>query len=53
MIEVHEQLTHSNRPKLVLEMAVARLISIRPVRSIDSLIERLGRLEGSPRPRKR
>ena len=51
MIEVHEQLTHSNRPKLVLEMAVARLISIRPVRSIDSLIERLGKLEGSPRIR--
>ena len=51
MIEVHEQLTHSSRPKLVLEMAVARLISIRPVRSIDSLIERLGKIEGSPRPR--
>ncbi|MAA79569.1 MAG: DNA polymerase III subunit gamma/tau [Deltaproteobacteria bacterium] len=51
MIEVHEQLTHSNRPKLVLEMAVARLISIRPVRSIDSLIERLGKIEGSPRAR--
>lgn len=51
MIEVHEQLTHSSRPKLVLEMAVARLISIRPVQSIDSLIERLGKMEGTPRPR--
>ena len=51
MLDIHEQLTHSTRPKLVLEMAVARLISIRPVRSIDSLIERLSKIEGSPRTR--
>jgi DNA polymerase III subunit gamma/tau len=45
MLEVHDQVAHSNRPRLVLEMAVARLISIRPAQSISRLMHRLEDLE--------
>jgi len=49
MLDVHEQVSRSPRPKLALEMAVARLISIRPARPIDELIERISQIEGVPR----
>ena len=32
MLEVHEQVARAPRPRMVLEMAVARLVSIRPAR---------------------
>lgn len=45
MLEVHEQVSRSPRPKLALEMAVARLVSIRPARSIDSLLEKISQMQ--------
>lgn len=56
MLDVHERVARAPRPRMVLEMAVARLVSIRPARPIDQIVQRLGdlerRLRGSgPRPR--
>jgi len=45
MLEVHDQVARSSRPRLVLEMAVARLISIRPAQPIDRLLARMEDLE--------
>ncbi len=45
MLEVHDQVARANRPRLVLEMAVARLVSIRPAVPIDRLLDRLENLE--------
>lgn len=45
MLEVHEQVARAPRPRMVLEMAVARLVSIRPARSIDQLLERVELLQ--------
>jgi DNA polymerase-3 subunit gamma/tau len=45
MLDVHDQVARSNRPRLVLEMAVARLVSIRPAQPIDRLLHRLDDLE--------
>lgn len=45
MLDVHEQVTRAPRPRLVLEMAVARLVSIRPAQPIDQLVNRLVDLE--------
>jgi DNA polymerase-3 subunit gamma/tau len=45
MLDVHDQVARSNRPRLVLEMAVARLVSIRPAQPIDRLMSRLEDLE--------
>ena len=41
MLDVHEQVARAPRPRMVLEMAVARLVSIRPARGIDQLLERV------------
>jgi DNA polymerase III subunit gamma/tau len=53
MLDVHEQVSRSPRPKLALEMAVARLISIRPARPIDELIEQINKMEGGGQPRRK
>ncbi len=45
MLDVHDLVARSNRPRLVLEMAVARLVSIRPAQPIDRLLHRLDHLE--------
>ena len=45
MLEVHEQVARAPRPRMVLEMAVARLVAIRPARSIDQLLERVELLQ--------
>lgn len=45
LLEVHDQVARANRPRLVLEMAVARLVAIRPAQNIAPLIERLVELE--------
>ena len=58
MLDVHERVARAPRPRMVLEMAVARLVSIRPARPVDQIVQRIGdlerRLRGSgpgPRPR--
>ena len=63
MLEVHEQVARSQRPRIVLEMAVVRLTDIRPAVPLDGLVQRLEDLErrtrhgggggggGSSRPR--
>jgi DNA polymerase III subunit gamma/tau len=45
MLDVHEQVARSTHPRMVLEMAVARLVSIRPARPMDQVLERLTDLE--------
>jgi len=59
MMEVQEQVARAARPRMVLEMAVARLLCIRPARPLDQVVERLGDMErrlrqaagSAPRPR--
>jgi len=45
MLDVHDVVARSNRPRLVLEMAVARLVSLRPAQPIDRLLQRIDHLE--------
>ena len=45
LLEVQEQVHRAARPRIVLEMAVARLVSIRPARPLDQLLQRLTDLE--------
>jgi DNA polymerase III gamma/tau subunit len=45
MLEVHDQVARARRPRTTLEMAVARLVSIRPARPLDQVLDRLGDLE--------
>ena len=45
MLDVHDHVARSSRPRLVLEMAVARLVSIRPAQPVDRLMHRLEDLE--------
>ena len=45
MLDVHDHVSRSSRPRLVLEMAVARLVSIRPAQPIDRLLHRIDDLE--------
>jgi len=57
MLQIHDEVSRSNRPRLVLEMAVARLAAIRPLKPVDQLVGRLEDLEkrlakGGYRPRK-
>ena len=57
MLQVHDEVSRSTRPRLVLEMAVARLASIRPLKPVDQLVGRLEQLEkklarGGYQPRK-
>jgi len=57
MLDVHDQVSRSSRPRLVLEMAVARLATVRRVQPVDHLLARLERLEkrlrdgGAPPPK--
>jgi hypothetical protein len=56
LLEVHDQVSRAGRPRIVLEMAVARLATVRPVQPITALVERLEGLEqrlrsgGAPAP---
>ncbi len=45
LLEVHDQVARSSRPRAVLEMAVARLVSIRPAEPLSGLVDRLAELE--------
>ena len=45
ILDVHEQVARAVQPRLVLEMAVARLVAIRPARPVDHLLERIADLE--------
>ncbi len=45
MLEVHDQVSRASRPRVVLEMAVARLASTRPVQPVATLVNRLEDLE--------
>lgn len=45
LLEVHDQVAHSSRPRIVLEMAVARLADTRPLLPMDQLLSRLETLE--------
>ena len=53
MLDVHEQVSRSPRPKLILEMAVAKLIAIRPAHSIDDLLSKITKMQGGGTPRKK
>jgi len=56
LLEVHDQVSRATRPRIVLEMAVARLASVRPVEPVAALLGRLETLEqrlrqgGNPAP---
>ncbi len=45
LLDVHDQVARASRPRMVLEMAVARLVSIRPSQPIAGLVDRLADLE--------
>lgn len=45
LLEVHDQVARASRPRLVLEMAVARLVAIRPAQAMTPIVERLVDLE--------
>jgi DNA polymerase-3 subunit gamma/tau len=46
LLDVHEQIARSQRPRIVLDMAIARLTDIRPAAPVGQLIARLEALEG-------
>jgi hypothetical protein len=52
MLDVHEQVSRSPRPKHALEMSVARLLAIRPAHSIDDLVSKITKMQGGGSPRK-
>ena len=45
VMETHDQVARSSRPRLVIEMAVARLVSLRPAQPLGALVDRLVDLE--------
>lgn len=45
LLETHDQVARSPRPRLVLEMAVARLVSLRAAQPVSVLVDRLVELE--------
>jgi DNA polymerase-3 subunit gamma/tau len=45
MLEVNDQVARAARPRMVLEMAVARLAAIRPLRPVDEVLERISGIE--------
>ncbi len=51
LLEIHDSVARSSRPRLVLEMAVARLASTRPVVGIEQLIRRVEDLDRRLRTR--
>ncbi len=51
LLDVHDQVSRATRPRIVLEMAVARLATTRPVQPVSELLARLEQLErGAGRP---
>jgi len=59
LLEVHDEVARATRPRMVLEMAVARLVSVRGGQPVSALVDRLVDLErrlragGATRPRGR
>ena len=60
LLEVHDQVARSTRPRMVLEMAIARLVAVRPAQPVGALVDRLVEVErrlraggAAPRPRPR
>ncbi|MCB9677537.1 MAG: DNA polymerase III subunit gamma/tau [Alphaproteobacteria bacterium] len=53
LIDVHDQVSRAARPRLVLEMAVARLATPRPVVPVGALVQRLEDLERRARHAKK
>jgi DNA polymerase-3 subunit gamma/tau len=45
LIEVHDRVARAARPRMVLEMAVARLATVRPVQGLDRVMARLEDLD--------
>ncbi|TVQ91349.1 MAG: DNA polymerase III subunit gamma/tau [Deltaproteobacteria bacterium] len=45
MLDVHDQVSRATRPRMVLEMAVARLATTRKAQPLTALLERLEQLE--------
>ncbi len=45
LVDVHDQVARSPRPRVVLEMAMARLATVRPVQPMAQLVGRLEALE--------
>lgn len=45
MLSLHDEVSRASRPRLVLEMGVARLAIVRPLQPVDHLVSRLEELE--------
>ena len=45
LLDVHDQVSRAMRPRIVLDMAVARLATVRPVQPVGALVNRLEQLE--------
>jgi DNA polymerase-3 subunit gamma/tau len=45
LLEIHDQVARASQPRAVLEMAVARLVAIRPAEPLAGLVDRLSDLE--------
>jgi DNA polymerase-3 subunit gamma/tau len=45
LLETHEHVRRAERPRIVLEMALARLANVRPVQPLGTLVNRLEQLE--------
>lgn len=45
LLDVHDQVSRATRPRIVLEMAVARLATTRPIEPVSALLGRLEDLE--------
>ena len=45
LLEVHDQVARASRPRMVLEMAVARLVAIRPAEPLSGLVDKISELE--------
>ena len=45
LLDVHDQVSRASRPRIVLEMAIARLATIRPLEPIGALLGRLEQVE--------
>jgi hypothetical protein len=50
LLDTHDQVSRASRPRIVLEMAVARLATVRPVEPVSALVARLEDLERRLRP---
>ncbi|HHO51055.1 MAG TPA: DNA polymerase III subunit gamma/tau, partial [Deltaproteobacteria bacterium] len=45
LLDVHDRVARASRPRIVLEMAVAQLATVRPVQPVGALLQRLETLE--------